>query len=252
MAVTLSIDTFSVVHKAVGAEMVDKLKALNIKASVVTSGLKLSQGGIVLAGVKGTPEQFKQLASGQTLMPHGLAGEILTAASVALDTASPASAMGALPHKPPLKKASPPVSFVPTPPAPGVAVSTGVYPEAEMNTGQPVKLRDAVLLYQPVLATDAASRYFMVARGSGLAIAARYRNNRLSLRVEGADFSSWTEQLLAFGFANVNTPNGYASMHFDGVDSGVAAKALGAVIVGLGLAVETPPVQFATIANKGV
>lgn len=129
----------------------------------------------------------------------------------------------------------------------------GAFPEAEMASAQPVKLRDADRMYQPVSGTSGGSRYFLVAARDDLKIAARFKNGRLSVRIEGPDLAKYVGSIQQVGFDNVKTSGDkpYASMHLDIADQTVAAKALGAVITGLGIVMETPVPSLAVFANKG-
>jgi hypothetical protein len=142
---------------------------------------------------------------------------------------------------------------IPAKPAAQDHQASGVFPEGQMLTEEPVPLRDATQLYQPVRGTSEGSRYFLVASRADLKVAARYRANRLSLRIEGEEFKTYVENLKECGFTNINLGGNkpYASMHLDIDDPVLAKKALGAVVTGLGVDMDTPLPNLSKIANKG-
>jgi hypothetical protein len=126
-----------------------------------------------------------------------------------------------------------------------------VFDLAELKTALPVKLRDATMMYQPVRGSSPQSRYFMIAANQQLRIAARYKGSSLSLRIEGPGLEECKHQIHQCGFDNVSLEKGYASLHLSVDDHVVAAKALGAVIVGLGVAIETPIPDLSVIKDAG-
>jgi len=124
-----------------------------------------------------------------------------------------------------------------------------IFDKAKMKTAEPVSLSDAGHLYQPVKGTSAGSRYFLVAANDHLRVGARWRptHNSLSIRVEGDSFAKHIGNIQAAGF---DTKHGYASLHLSCPTELVARKALGAVILGLGVTIETPMPDLAVIAEK--
>jgi hypothetical protein len=115
------------------------------------------------------------------------------------------------------------------------------FPPKEMLTAKPVKLRNAVMLYQPVDGSSAGSRYFMVAASQDVRVGARLTNAQLSIRIEGPAWSKYAHTIAALGFDTVNKSKDYASVHLSvGNDLVAANKTLGAILMGLGIPLETP------------
>ena len=110
--------------------------------------------------------------------------------------------------------------------------------KAKLANAPLVQLRDANMMYQPVKGTSQGTRYFLVGASTGLRIAARYKGASLSVRIEGPNFGQHKQQMLACGFTGLNAD--YASMHLSVVDPVIAAKALGAILLGLGVPMITP------------
>jgi hypothetical protein len=110
--------------------------------------------------------------------------------------------------------------------------------KAKLANAPLVQLRDANMMYQPVKGTSQGTRYFLVGASTGLRIAARYKGASLSVRIEGPNFGQHKQQMLACGFTGLNAD--YASMHLQVVDPVIAAKALGAILLGLGVTMITP------------
>lgn len=122
------------------------------------------------------------------------------------------------------------------------------FPLDTMQTADRVKLRDASVLYQPVRASDADSRYFLVAANEKIKVACRYKNGKMSFRVEGDDLGEHTNYLSGFGF----NPNGsYCSMHFGITDDVLASKTLASVVFGLGMTWSTGVPVLSVIKGKG-
>lgn len=115
------------------------------------------------------------------------------------------------------------------------------FPKKQLHTATPVKLRDATLLYQPVYGTSSGSRYFMVAANPDLRVAARLDGGTLSVRIEGPGWTKHANEIAEAGFTNVDKAKGYASLHLNvGIDMNTARKTLGAILLGLGVSLETP------------
>ena len=123
----------------------------------------------------------------------------------------------------------------PAPPA----VKWAKFERKKMFTSTPVKLREATQMYQPVYGTSSGSRYFVVAANDDLRVAARIEAGTLSIRIEGPHWVKHAKAIAAFGFTNVNADKGYASMHLNVGDMAAGRKALGAVIAGLGIQMDT-------------
>lgn len=113
-----------------------------------------------------------------------------------------------------------------------------------------LKLKDATELYQSVGGTSPGAVYHSVAICTDLKIAARYKNKTLSVRFEG-DIKKYKSNLVEAG---IGVPNSkpYASMHLDIGDKVLAQKALGAIIVGLGVPFTTSVPVLDKFASNGV
>ena len=121
----------------------------------------------------------------------------------------------------------------------------------KLKTGELVKLRDATMMYQPVHGSSTASRYFVVAANKDIRVAARWKGSALSIRIEGPGLDQHVGSIKACGFDNVNQGKAYASLHLEvGLDQVLASKALGAVLLGLGLPLETPIPRLELIKDK--
>ena len=133
--------------------------------------------------------------------------------------------------------------------ASGAFDETNVFPLTKMKSTPTKKLHMATRLYEPVQGTGGTSRYFVVAIGTDLKIACRYDKGRISLRMEG-DLQKHKAAIEGIGFADVVAKD-YVSMHVDVPDVHLAAKTLGSVIIGLGIAMNTPMPQIDIIKNQG-
>ena len=97
------------------------------------------------------------------------------------------------------------------------------------------------MMYQPVRGTDGTSRYFVVAANKDLRVAARFINQQLSVRIEGPAWEKHAPSIAACGFDKVLKDKGYASLHLAvGPDTVLASKTLGAILLGLGIPMDTP------------
>ena len=98
----------------------------------------------------------------------------------------------------------------------------------EMELTAPMNLNavgTGTRLLQPVQATSEGSRYFLVGVSEGVAMAMRWRQGKLSVRVEGKRLKdpTFAANLKAVGFTHVG--KNYASVHLDlPQDSGVLAR----------------------------
>ncbi len=113
------------------------------------------------------------------------------------------------------------------------------YPIDKLKTGSAVHLRDAKKMYQPVNGTS--SRYYLIGGNEDLRVAARFVGTKLSIRIEGPGIAKHMAKLTLVGLnpSITSTGHSYASIHL-GVDSDLMAnKALGAVLLGLGVHLET-------------
>lgn len=112
-----------------------------------------------------------------------------------------------------------------------------------------VRLIDAEALYQPVKSTSEGSTYVCVGIAGELKFAARRKDQSLSIRVEGAVQAHKTA-LVAAGFNEDYITKGYTSVHFHGIDSIMAQRALGAVLMGTGLHFETPLPEMSKVGGN--
>ncbi len=93
-------------------------------------------------------------------------------------------------------------------------------------------LKDAVKVLTHVSGTSAGSVYIVVAILKGAAIAVRWKNGTLSIRVEGSQLANYVDALKDLGFM---VKKEYASVHYDVKDSGLVCKTVGAVLGRVGL-----------------
>ncbi len=135
------------------------------------------------------------------------------------------------------------------PPFPGPATAWSDFPAAQITTAPTVPLGEATQMYQPVKGSSGSSRYFLVGGNDELRIACRYQGNTLSVRIEGPGYHKNKPRLVACGFTGVNAE--YASMHLQVDDAVTAAKALGAILLGLGVKLDTPLPALSPLHNKG-
>lgn len=119
----------------------------------------------------------------------------------------------------------------------------------EMVTLPKVPLAEATRMYQPVSSTEPTSRYHLVAANKNLKVAARWLNDTLSVRLEGPLLPSIANQLKEVGLDNTSAH--HASIHIKCMSQVMAAKALGAVLTGLGLPFDTPVPVFPMLVGKG-
>lgn len=162
----------------------------------------------------------------------------------------PSGALGLLSAKNLSKAVEAQAQPEPKAPAPKAAVQIGGWPIfdiSKLKTAHKVKLRDAKQLYQPVSGSSGGSRYFVVAGGSGIAVAARYNNGQLSIRVEGENFGEHAGALHKAGLP----PKGddYSSIHLSVNDDMIARKALGAILMAICVDLETPFPNLMVIKN---
>lgn len=157
------------------------------------------------------------------------------------------------PSKPSVLSKLPPLTVAgedpPTPSEQPSPKKTGMwlpFPAEKMKSAPLTKLRDANQMYQPVLGTSAGSRYYLVAANKDLRVAARYMAHKLSVRIEGPGLGQHKNTILGAG---ISVHNDYASIHLDvGTDLTLANKTLGAILMGLGVPLETPFPELKKIA----
>jgi hypothetical protein len=124
------------------------------------------------------------------------------------------------------------------------------FPKAKLHTAVPVKLRDATQMYQPVYGTSSGSRYFMVAANPDMRVAMRLDSGTLSVRIEGPNWIKHKANISECGFNTIDISKGYASVHLTvGTDMNVARKTLGAILLGLGVELDTPIPDMKAVYN---
>lgn len=122
----------------------------------------------------------------------------------------------------------------------------------KMNSAPPAHLRVATKMYQPVRGTSSNSRYFVVGGNSDIRVAARYKSGTLSVRVEGDGFDKYLSSITKAGLGAGKGGSGkYASLHLSVDDEMIAAKALGAVLLGLGVPLSSPMPNIKRIQGMG-
>ena len=132
--------------------------------------------------------------------------------------------------------------FVPPAPQPNPVAATVAWASFDLKklkTAPVVLLREADQMYQPVGGTSGGSRYFVVAGADGIRVAARYTHKSLSIRVEGKKLTSYSSNLALAGL-DLKKNAEYSSIHLEVSDDVLAAKTLGAILLGLGVPFETP------------
>lgn len=231
-------------------DVCEKLKGLGYSVKLGTGGLFLTvTGGFVVASVPISPSKLSLLKQGT--LAEGTKALIANQIIAALKKHAPKD-FGQWVITPELEQASkpksildivPPINKDPEPPAePAPTVQAWAeFPEAQKKTASPVKLRDATMMYQPVRGTSNSSRYYVVGANKDLRIAARLQGDALSVRAEGPGWGKYKGALSLAGFQKVEDANQYASLHLNvGPNAVMAAKTLGAVLMGLGVKLETP------------
>jgi hypothetical protein len=131
-----------------------------------------------------------------------------------------------------------------------IAIKWPEFPETQKKMAPTIQLRKATMMYQPVSGTSQGSRYYVVACNNDLRIAARWSGASLSVRIEGPGLAKFLPQIGSAGFSTSSgkASKEYASVHLDVGDNAVmASKTLGAVLMGLGIAMETPLPDLAKI-----
>lgn len=122
--------------------------------------------------------------------------------------------------------------------------------EGDIETAETKKLKYANRLYQPVRGTSASSRYFVVAANEEIKIAARWSGINLSVRIEGPQLDKYLARIHDVGFDKAN--GDYASVHLHTPNDMLAAKALGAILLGLGAPYRTAFPDIMKIKSKGM
>lgn len=114
--------------------------------------------------------------------------------------------------------------------------------------GEVVPLKEATFLYQPVKGTSNGSRYFVVAIGDGVKVAARMKGSSISIRVEGEGLTSKVKA--NFASVALEDKGEYMSGHFETGNS-TSLRVVGAVLLGSGVDFKTPMPNLNYINGKG-
>lgn len=260
----------------VGDAKAAELKAAGIKAQMTPTKIVLSKGGEGLASVAIKAASVLDIVNGKAPMTQSLADEMAKAVDQALGGGIPSGAVAALQSasKAPGAAKSIPVSFKKTIDAQKAAASAStqsgfasggvvsgpvmspgawdVFPIDQLQTAPLVKLIDATALYQPVSSSSAGSRYFLVAGNEKIKVGARWKSGTLSVRIEGTGMKELSSQLSDIGFDDPGSQS-YVSLHLSiGADDALARKALGAILLGLGVPWRTAMPNLDVVKNKGV
>lgn len=149
----------------------------------------------------------------------------------------------------PSLKSAPPlgkVAATPTPepkPVPNSHVPVDAAPfapllPAEANKQQPVKLRDATRMYQPVKGSSGGSRYALVAAAPDLKVGLRIKGHSMSFRVEGSNLNAYKAHLVSL--FDGQDKGDYLSMHLGAESDELKAKTIGAVLMAVNRPFLTP------------
>lgn len=259
------MNAFSAMEKlGVSPEHLDWLKANPVTAVLKVNGFEFApESGEVdfkPTTMKISLEHLQQLKAG-TISPVEAHKYKLGLESIIVKTiqgdwalqAAFANQTAAVAPESPLAK-FPKIKTTPDEPAePALAASPGgnwpMFDVMKLKSAPTVKLRDATMMYQPVQGTSTGSRYFMVGANKDIRVAARYQGSSLSLRIEGPFWQKYVANIQAVSFDKVQQKEGYASLHVEVPDKLMASKALGAVLVGLNVPLETPIPQLGVIAS---
>jgi hypothetical protein len=120
--------------------------------------------------------------------------------------------------------------FMAVPPLTALDPATGKPPVK--YTGNPVPLKNALLLGQPVLGTSPSSVYYTVAMSQRIKMAIRLSGGTMSVRVEGKPTEAEVKTLAAAGLSGHSSK--HYSMHLN-VDDVPPARVLGALLLGIGI-----------------
>ena len=229
---------FSASHGVVGTVPVKLTHLLQLKQGKLTGLAKTSLQLLVKAKIA----QLKKVSAGSGKTSDPPSVHSLDTAVTEPFTMQSGTALGML--KKTQEKAS-------NESAPAAAETVGAFPakyfpgttptsvdKVKLSLAPLVQLRNAEMMYQPVRGTSNDTRYFMVGAAMGLRVAARYKGSSLSVRIEGTKFALLKPKIEACGFTNLNAE--YASMHLQVPDPVIAAKTLGAILLGLGVTLLTP------------
>ena len=122
----------------------------------------------------------------------------------------------------------------------------GIATDEEIANGEPVKLREATKLYQPVKGT--AKRYHLVGASDDIRVAIKWipGQNNLSIRVEGPGLDAKKKELVALGLDDKNGE--YLSLHLTMPDALLARKTVGSILMAIG-GIETPLPDIGRVAQ---
>lgn len=104
----------------------------------------------------------------------------------------------------------------------------------QQKNGLQIKLEHATKMYEAVQGTDSTSRYYVIALSDKYKVAARYKEGKLSVRVEGNIKAPTVSSLKQCGF-KVADGMTHASIHLSVANDMECMRALGALLLSLGV-----------------
>ena len=128
------------------------------------------------------------------------------------------------------------------------AVKWPVATEEQIGTLEPVKLRDATMLYQPVLGSSPKTKYFVVGASPDVRVAVKYfkQNHALAIRVEGPNLIAHYKALTELGLTG--NKDSHLSLHLAMPDEVMARKTVGSILMAIG-GMETPMPDLSRVAQ---
>lgn len=237
-------------------DVIVKLKHLGYDFKLSSGGLIISDaGGLIVGSAAIGPTKLSLLKQGK--LPQASKTVIENNIIAILKKHAPNDFAWPTPEIKPVSKPKsildivPPITKEPEPVVDPNPEPSKAWPEfpADTKTFAPlVKLRDANMMYQPVQGTSKSSRYYVVGASADLRIAARRQGGSLSVRVEGPGWSKFKGAMKLAGFQKVEESQQYASLHLNvGTDAVLLAKTLGAVLMGLGVKLDTPMPELSKV-----
>jgi len=118
----------------------------------------------------------------------------------------------------------------------------------KMMSSSKLPLTEAEHMYQPISGTNSESKYFLIARSHDLKVAARVKNGKLSIRIEG-DVQNYKDELATLGISMAS--DAHASMHLEVGNQDMARRTIGSVLFGLNMNWETPAPKVDFLWNQG-
>jgi hypothetical protein len=104
-------------------------------------------------------------------------------------------------------------------------------------------------VYQPVQGTSQGSTYYVFALFPGLNLAARLKGTKMSIRAEGPSLTMYGPMLIEQ--FKMDNGNGYYSGHYTVDTTGLAIKALSAIVGTLGFSKSIAVADLQKFVTKG-